>query len=603
KYTKEMNGNSTNKKWAILAASLGLVYVLVRHRYSIIGQMRRRIVLPGASNPLRFKQIEVLTTSQDEATQKIIKELKSHCQRFQVLGFDCEWITVGGSRRPVALLQLSSQYGLCALFRLCCMKQIPKDLRELLEDDAIVKVGVAPQADAMKLSHDYGVGVASTLDLRFLAVMAGHKAEGLGKLSHTHLNFVLDKNWRLACSNWEAKQLEEVQLNYAANDALAAVAIFQKLCRDLEPRAFWDIRPLTSEDWLPKIQPFIDVDFTKGFSIGLSSSNAGGGTAPSSSPMTAKSKPKKVMVPEKQYCRKLGTQSKAFYDNCLLEAPDGELLCTIDRRKASWYLNQNLGTHIPGETFTVRLNFEPAGRAVGEVGRYYQTPKENQCVVCGRRDAYIRKNVVPREYRRHFPEVMKSHTSHDVLLLCHTCHQLSNVSDLRIRTKLATKCDAPFKHGDGMVKCHEDPILRRVKSAGKALTYQSERIPQARKAELHQILLDYYKDCNEITDELLKEAANIDYRVENDDYCQHGEKVVQMYRDQFGGLIELERMWREHFVHTMQPKYLPYLWNVNHNADRLEVRASEGRVDNADLLVAGLPAKANLNSKPNPNPQ
>lgn len=387
----------------------------------------------------------------------------SHCESFKVIGFDCEWITVGGTRRPVALLQLSSHKGLCALFRLCCIKQIPKDLRELLEDDAVLKVGVAPQDDAMKLSHDFGVGVASTFDLRYMAVMAGHQAEGLGKLSQTHLNTMLDKNWRLACSNWEAPQLDSAQLNYAANDALAAVAIFQKLSKDLEPRTFWDWRAPKFEQLRPKIEPFLDVDFTKGFVAGLGKTLS---TSTPTHPLTSKSKHKRnkkhQQPQQQQQIRNLGTQSKAFYDNCVLEAPDGELLCTIDRRKASWYLNQNLGTQVSEQPFTVRLNFEPAGRAVGDVGRYYQTPKENQCVVCGRRDAYIRKNVVPREYRKHFPVVMKSHTSHDILLLCPSCHQLSNISDNKIRNKLSITCEAPFGHGEGVSKYHDDQQLRLV---------------------------------------------------------------------------------------------------------------------------------------------
>lgn len=377
----------------------------------------------------------------------------SHCQTFKVLGFDCEWITVGGSRRPVALLQLSSHRGLCALFRLCHMKQIPQDLRELLEDDSVIKVGVAPQEDAMKLSHDYGVGVASTLDLRFLCVMAGHKPEGLGKLSKTHLNYTLDKHWRLACSNWEAKTLEPKQLDYAANDALMAVAIYQKLCRDLQPKHFWQRRQLDDNSMHNKFEPFLDVDFTKGFTLNPS----GSGVTRSKGSTQSKSN---KWVPKKQPYRQIATRTKDFYDNCLLQAPDGELLCTIDRRKASWYLNQNLGTHISEEPFTVRLNFEPAGRAVGDVGRFYQTIKKNQCVVCGDRDAYIRKNVVPREYRKHFPLVMKSHTSDDVLLLCPTCHQLSNISDLRVRSKLAVQCEAPFKQEDGSVKYHDDPQLK-----------------------------------------------------------------------------------------------------------------------------------------------
>ena len=48
---------------------------------------------------------------------------------------------------------------------------------------------------------------------------------------------------------------------------------------------------------------------------------------------------------------------------------------------------------------TIMTNFEPAGRP-GDEREYYLTEKENRCVVCGRMDSYIRKNVVPHEYRR-----------------------------------------------------------------------------------------------------------------------------------------------------------------------------------------------------------
>lgn len=67
------------------------------------------------------------------------------------------------------------------------------------------------------------------------------------------------------------------------------------------------------------------------------------------------------------------------------------------------YVYQGLGEEINSDVFTVRLNFEPAGRAVGEAGRYYQSPKKNCCVVCGKEEVYVRKNIVPREYRIHFP--------------------------------------------------------------------------------------------------------------------------------------------------------------------------------------------------------
>ena len=83
----------------------------------------------------------------------------------------------------------------------------------------------------------------------------------------------------------------------------------------------------------------------------------------------------------------------------------------------------------------MRLKFEPSGRPEGKAGEYYLTVKPNICVVCGVGKAYlrytpvyvqnlhefrnflIRKNVVPHEYRKYFPAVMKDHQSHDVLLM------------------------------------------------------------------------------------------------------------------------------------------------------------------------------------------
>lgn len=127
----------------------------------------------------------------------------------------------------------------------------------------------------------------------------------------------------------------------------------------------------------------------------------------------------------------------------------------------------------------MRLKFEPAGRAVGLTGKYYQTIKENQCVVCGAEHEYIRKNVIPREYRRHFPSkrqtvnslripiyfnsilaIIKDHTSHDIVLLCPRCHQLSNLFDFRLRSKLAHECNAPFAEKGGTSKTNEVPQLK-----------------------------------------------------------------------------------------------------------------------------------------------
>ena len=58
---------------------------------------------------------------------------------------------------------------------------------------------------------------------------------------------------------------------------------------------------------------------------------------------------------------------------------------------------------VKDDPLTVRLNFEPSGRPEGEAGEYYLTFKANKCVVCGEEESYLKKYVVPHEYRKYFP--------------------------------------------------------------------------------------------------------------------------------------------------------------------------------------------------------
>lgn len=271
-----------------------------------------------------------------------------------------------------------------------------------------------------------------------------------------------------------------------------------------------------------------------------------------------------------------------------MEAPDGELLCTCDRSKAEWYVSKGLAKLLTDEPYTIRLTFEPAGRAVGEVGKYYTIPKENKCVVCGKEDTFIRKNVVPREYRKYFPVVMKNHTSHDILLLCTVCHQLSNMSDLNLRYKLADLCDAPIQSQEN-VRLIEEPQLKKLKSAARALYRNGDQIPEPRRKELESQFLEHFPPGTTITSELLAEYFDIDIYKENENFLRHGEKVVKYFIEgNGGGIIQLEKMWREHFLNSMKPRFLPELWSVDHNEHRLEIRADEGRVEIQDLAAAGI---------------
>lgn len=97
------------------------------------------------------------------------------------------------------------------------------------------------------------------------------------------------------------------------------------------------------------------------------------------------------------------TRKESLYNHCYLQAPDGEVLCIFDHKKGNWYVKNGLVEIVEKNPFTVRLNFEPVSRGYAEVDKYYTQVRSNQCVVCGSLDKFIKKNIVPHEYRKYFP--------------------------------------------------------------------------------------------------------------------------------------------------------------------------------------------------------
>ncbi|XP_023954767.2 exonuclease 3'-5' domain-containing protein 2 [Bicyclus anynana] len=550
---------------AVALGVAGLTYVVLQ-----------KLKTKTAADALNYLTIEVIG-SEKECEQAVAK-IRRKCSEQGAIGFDCEWVTEQGRRQPIALLQLSTHDGYCALIRLNLIKSIPKTLQELLEDNSIYKVGVAPKDDARYLAQDYGIYMQGTLDIRHLVLLCGYQDGGLAAQSKSLLGIILDKTWRIRCSDWAAEVLSESQVKYAAADAHVAIKIFVKLINHYNKRGISLFGAYgRNNHWkdLNICKRYVDVPYR---------------SKKNDKPSDKSNRTKDAKPVKETECKRYphATRSKPLYHNCFLEAPDGELLCTCDNQKAMWYVVKELADVVSKEPLKVRLRFEPAGRSVGDVGRYYQLTKENKCVVCGAHDSYIRKNVVPREYRKYFPEIMKEHSSHDVVLLCVSCHQLSNMLDRTLRERLAEQCAAPLaSHGHSRVT--EDVDCKKIRSAARALLYQARKhvLPEARRAELEAVILQHYLQHDVITEELLKEAAEIQVVFENEDYESHGHKVMEHYMNN-GGVLRLEELWREHFLSTMQPRYMPELWSVKHNEERLTVRLKEGRLSDEDKKLLGL---------------
>lgn len=166
---------------------------------------------------------------------------------------------------------------------------------------------------------------------------------------------------------------------------------------------------------------------------------------------------------------------------------------------------------------------------------------------------------------RHFPDYLKKHSSHDILLLCVECHQCSWTFDSTLRYKLAEEYDAPINNLSN-APTKEDPVKAKVKSSAKALLRHevNGNLPVQRRCELENTVKKHF-DASIVDQEMLQSAANMDTRVSNELIeMTHGEKVVGATSREADGFAKFERRWRVHFLSTMQPRFMPDLWSVDH---------------------------------------
>lgn len=342
--------------------------------------------------------MELITGPSD--WRDVIRELKSHLTTFPVLGLDCEWVSENGKARAVCLLQLASVKGLVLLIRLNTVGPLPIALKEILASFEVFKVGVAVTGDSKKLVADYGLDVCGCVDLRHLVLAhrgpdEGHPGKlGLEALAELYLGVSLDKDWKVRAGDWEADTLSERQIAYAANDALVAVNVLWRLVgkRFRSTWTSWIACLLWDENRMKKelalaLDQWADIEFNnKDWKQRLK-------VEKSPSPQT-------VGLTRMQN----STRKSPLYHNCMLEAPDGQLLCTCDTKKAKWYIAKGIGYQVSEEPLVVRLKFEPSGRPEGKAGEYYLTVKPNICVVCGTGEAYLRCSCLLFRCRGNFDQ-------------------------------------------------------------------------------------------------------------------------------------------------------------------------------------------------------
>jgi len=509
----------------------------------------------AAADHFQLKGVGIqVAESEDEIDIKLQALLDSlDNQTLKVVGLDTEWPPSTGPQSPLALLQLSTDTE-CLLVRLCKIQNITPKLKTLLEDIKVLKAGVAIATDAKLIFNQFGVMTQGCVDVSAIA----HREDkiegsgGLAGLALSALEITMNKLHYIRCGDWASDKLTEDQIHYGATDAWVGQKLLVKFYLDSK----------VEEDISTWCGGIIDSVYhsaflrKKGISI----------------------KPEAGQEEEPRY-EKLPFRKTDLYENVIMQGPDGLVLCSINYKKANWYLQRDLAEWFSEdpENPILRLKIQPGGK--GHAGdEYYMAKKENKCVVCGQAEKNCRFSIVPHSFRKYFPLHLKSHASHDIVLLCQRClHQVSNHAE-NFRRKLIFE-ETGLTNPYPSYEVSED--VKDIVKIASGIKAHSDRIPANRLAEMKEQLKAYLKhpEDYELTEQDIEDASKLTFKTKLE-VSTPEETIVKKLTTTADFQKFIER-FRANFIETANPKHMPIGWRLDHS---VIVQSNKFNPPEGDLL-------------------
>jgi hypothetical protein len=280
---------------------------------------------------------------------------------------------------------------------------------------------------------------------------------------------------------------------------------------------------------------------------------------------------------EKNNILKAGSKNLNI-ENWKVYHPSGRHMFTCGEKKAAWYLERNLAIDFGKKK--IMLTFIPRGNGFEDNEEFGRGIRETKCVVSGVEDDLQRHHIVPYCYRTYFPEEYKSKNHHDVVLINQQKHS----------------------EYEQMANLYKDEIARmfNVKTIGELNLEYTKKLREIGKENaillntIHSIFKTYGRVTPEVTEEKLKtisEKTGIPIDVVNGwtyvqlykyylllkdvhlnetndfkNHCRqefdHGYHVVQKL-DTEEKIEDFVKLWRNHFIDTMQPQFMPYGWSID----------------------------------------
>lgn len=166
-------------------------------------------------------------------SDRMLQEVADRMQAVTQFGFDTETRPAfkKGEVHPVALLQLATDTD-AYVVRLRHIEQM-EIFKNIFENKHVVKVGVAIHDDLKALQKKVQFAPQNFIELQKLAKEKKLKNLGLKGMTEEVLQATINKGPKT--TNWEAHELTERQIMYAATDAWIGLKLYQRLTQEEKP--------------------------------------------------------------------------------------------------------------------------------------------------------------------------------------------------------------------------------------------------------------------------------------------------------------------------------------------------------------------------------
>lgn len=243
--------------------------------------------------------------------------------------------------------------------------------------------------------------------------------------------------------------------------------------------------------------------------------------------------------------------------------PNGVLMFRNKRKRIQWYLDRKLAKLIKEENGVMTAQMLVMPNGLGRHGDPYMPIMQNRCVVTGNSNNLNRHHIVPKQYRNLMPLYYKELCYHDIVAIDIDTHNRYEIEHANLlKRELSIKYDAPLYPKD----FGDDYNLSKL-----AFAYENhnELIPDEKK----NYMLDKFKTY---FNKSMIDKSDIEYLISlkplfDEKIANHGKIVLESFNDN-QGFVE---MWRQHFLDTMKPGFMPEDWSVNRAIDIVQTYRTE----------------------------